>query len=106
MIGELTAHQPAKATLILVVCVFLLTACNSTIEVATEHDASRIQSGALHSIEPIGGYPKCGLRALIWWQGLSEKIPTENSVSRYRVHYGTQGADGKPSVASGAIAFP
>ena len=106
MIGVLTAHQPPKAALMLVVCVFLLAACNSTIEVATEHDASRAQSGGLHSIEPIGGYPKYVLRALIWWQGLSEKIPTENGVSLYRVRYWTQGADGKPIVASGLMAFP
>ena len=90
----------------LIVLGLLLGACTKRIEVPGERDPARASAGMLYSIEPLSSYPRVVLRALIRWQGLADRFPTQYGVSMYRVRYWTTGADANLAVASGLIAFP
>ena len=92
--------------LVLAFCVLSQAACTPQIQAPQEQTASRAQPGSLYSIEPVGGYPTYVLRALVWWQGLAQKLPVVNGVSLYRLRYWTSGPDGKATVASGLVALP
>jgi pimeloyl-ACP methyl ester carboxylesterase len=84
----------------------LLAACTRNIDLPGERDVVRASPGMLYSIEPAGGYPSALLRALIWWRGFADLLPTRYGISLYRVRYWTTGADASLTVASGLVAFP
>jgi len=39
------------------------------------------------SIEKIGGYSKIAAKLVVWWAGMSEKIPIDNGIDLYRITY-------------------
>lgn len=69
-------------------------------------DPERSEPGAVRSVTAAGGYPALVLRALVWWQGFSERIPTRCGFSLYRVEYWTTGPAGERTFASGLVALP
>lgn len=58
------------------------------------------------SIERVGSYSHATLRALFWWEGLAESLPTESGIELYRVTYRTLSPDERLVVASGLVAVP
>jgi hypothetical protein len=81
-------------------------ACTPSLPIETQHDLAQAKRGAVASVEAVGGYPGWVLRTLIWWQGLSDAVPTQYGVSLYRVEYWTPAPDGRLVRASGLVAFP
>jgi pimeloyl-ACP methyl ester carboxylesterase len=84
----------------------LIAACSREIVVPLESDEARAAAGTIWSLQPVGRYPAWVLKGLIWWRGLSEQFPVECGIALYRVGYWTGGLDGRPTRATGLIAFP
>ena len=60
----------------------------------------------MRSVETVAGYPSWLARGLVWWSGLSARLPVEHGTTLYRVEYWTQDSVGDIVVASGLVALP
>lgn len=57
-------------------------------------------------LERVGSYPGPLCKALVWWAGLSARLPVAHGVTLYRVGYWTLGEHGALTHASGLLAIP
>lgn len=64
------------------------------------------ERGEIGSVERVGGYPSVLARLLVWWAGMSDRLPVDHGVTLYRLEYWTPGERGDLEVASGLVAFP
>jgi len=58
------------------------------------------------AIEKIGGYSKLTAKFLVWWAGMSKKLPVKNGLDMYRVTYLTSGERGGLVEVSGLLTIP
>lgn len=84
----------------------LLVACRSEPDLAASIDPAVARPGSLRSIERVAGYPFWLGKGLVWWSGMSARLPVEHGTTLYRVEYWTRGADDGTAVASGLVALP
>lgn len=83
-----------------------LVACRSGLDLPTAIDSATSRRGEVRSVERIAGYPLWVAKGLVWYSGLSARLPVEHGTTLYRVEYWTQGADGDMVAASGLVALP
>jgi len=83
-----------------------LLACRSDLDLPLVTDAAAAQPGEIRSVERVGGQPRWLAKGLVWWSGLSARLPIEHGTRLYRVEYWTRGLTGEPVVASGLVALP
>lgn len=65
-----------------------------------------LQAGDPLSIEHIDGYAKTTAKLLVWWTGMSEKIPISSGVDMYRIVYLTESEVGELIEVSGLLGVP
>ena len=90
----------------LALIVALTGACTPALRVEAQLDPARATAGSVARVEALGSYSHLVLRALFWWQGLGDALPTERGISLYRVEYWTASPAGPLVQASGLVAFP
>lgn len=83
-----------------------LLACRPGLDVPRTTDPTRASRGELRGVERVAGYPGWLARGLVWWAGMSERLPVEHGVTLYRVGYWTRGPRGDTVAASGLVALP
>lgn len=91
------------AILLVVIC---CSACASGPRFPQRPMESAAAPGALVSVEHLDSCRHLTLRALLYWQGLADRFPTERGISLYRVRYRMLGTDGRATIASGLLALP
>ena len=81
-------------------------ACTPPLPLEPAPDPAQAARGDVARIEALRSYPHLLLRALFWWEGLGDALPTERGISLYRVEYWTAGPSGALVKASGLVALP
>jgi pimeloyl-ACP methyl ester carboxylesterase len=84
----------------------MLFACRAGLDVPGSLDSATARRGDVRSVETVAGYPSWLARGLVWWSGMSERLPVEHGATLYRVEYWTQDFVGDIVVASGLVAVP
>jgi hypothetical protein len=79
--------------------------CGSPPDLPLATDASA-RRGAVKSVERVGGQPGWLAKTLVWWAGMSERLPVEHGTTLYRVEYWTVDPTGDFIPASGLVALP
>lgn len=83
-----------------------LLACGSVPDLPFARDPETARVGEVRSVARGGGYPVWLAKGLVWWSGLSERLPVAHGVTLYRVEYWTAGTAGEIAPASGLVALP
>jgi hypothetical protein len=89
-----------------ILALLLASACTQPPDPPIVHEAVAARRGDLAGLERVGGYPVVVAKLLVWWAGLSERLPVEHGVTLYRVSYWTLGERGGVTRASGLLALP
>ena len=64
------------------------------------------ERGERASVVRVAGYPKLVAKLLVWWAGMSERLPVDRGVTLHRIEYWTPGEAGELELASGLVALP
>jgi pimeloyl-ACP methyl ester carboxylesterase len=83
-----------------------LFACRSGLDLPLSMDPATARRGDIRSVERVAVYPFWLAKGLVWWSGMSARLPVEHGTTLYRVEYWTQGPAGDTVVASGLVALP
>lgn len=92
--------------LILLAILFSRSAESSELLVLPDQENIVLQAGDPVSVERVGGYPKILVKLIVWWNGMSKKLPVGNGVTLYRVNYLTTGEKGGLVEVSGLLSVP
>jgi hypothetical protein len=92
--------------LALLVLALLPVACRPGLDVPRSLDPATARRGEIRSVERIAGYPSWLAKGLVWWSGMSERLPVEHGATLYRVEYWTRGLARETVAASGLVALP
>lgn len=83
-----------------------LLACRSPLDLPGAMEPATARRGDIRSVERIAGYPVWLAQGLVWWSGMSARLPVEHGTTLYRVEYWTRGPAGDTEIASGLVALP
>lgn len=86
--------------------VLLVLACRSGLDLPRAMDPATARRGDVRSVERVAGYPFWLAKGLVWWSGLSTRLPVEHGTTLYRVEYWTRSPAHDTVVASGLVALP
>ncbi len=67
---------------------------------------SPVQAGDVTGLERIGAYSKLSEKLIVWWNGMSKRLPVKNGITMYRVKYLTAGENGDLVEVSGLLSVP
>jgi pimeloyl-ACP methyl ester carboxylesterase len=82
-----------------------LLACRPGVDLPSV-DPATARRGDVRSVERVAGVPSWLAKGLVWWSGLSARLPVEHGTTLYRVEYWTRGPAGDAVIASGLVALP
>jgi pimeloyl-ACP methyl ester carboxylesterase len=83
-----------------------LFACRPGLDLPGAVGPATARRGDVRSVDRVAGYPFWLAKGLVWWSGMSARLPVEHGTTLYRVEYWTQGPAGDKVIASGLVALP